>query len=185
MILPIYAFGQPVLKKMSEDITPDHPGLTDLIANMWDTMYKANGIGLAAPQVGHPIRLFVVDTLQLSDKGKPIEGFKRVFINAHLVESNGSIESIEEGCLSIPDIRGDVERPPIIRLQYVDEQFQPFDEVFTGINARVIQHEYDHIEGVLFVERLKPLKRQLIRRKLENIRRGKIDVDYKMKFALK
>lgn len=183
MILSIYAYGQPVLKKTAEDIAPDYPGLKALIDNMWETMYHASGVGLAAPQIGLPIRLFVVDTIQTTKEENKSEGIKRVFINAHLAEANGALEPYEEGCLSIPDIRGDVDRPPIIRLRYLDEQFHPQEEVFTGINARVIQHEYDHIEGVLFIEKLKPLKKQLIRRKLENIKRGKVETDYKMKFV--
>lgn len=185
MILSIYAYGQPVLKKVAEDINPDYPALKELIENMWETMYHANGVGLAAPQIGLSVRLFVIDTIQTMEKGKEAMGFKKVFINAHKVEETGDLKPYEEGCLSIPDIRGDVDRPQIIRLQYLDENFEPHDDIFTGINARVIQHEYDHIDGILFVEHLKPLKKQLIRRKLENIKKGKVQADYKMKFAVK
>lgn len=186
MILPIYAYGQPVLKKVAATIEPGFEGLEQLIADMWETMYHADGVGLAAPQVGLSVRLFVIDTLQLEkeDKGDDQEpGFKKVFINAQKVEESGKLWAYEEGCLSIPRIRGDVERPPHIRLRYQDENFQQFEETFTGINARVIQHEYDHIEGILFTERLKPLKKRLIQRKLEDIRQGKISMDYKMRFA--
>lgn len=182
MILPIYAYGQAVLKKMAEDISEDYPELETLIANMWETMYNAEGVGLAAPQIGLSIRLFLVDTEQVKrEEGEP-EGIKRVFINAHKVEESGKPWPYEEGCLSIPDVRGDVERPAQLRLRYLDEHFQPHEEVFTGFNARVIQHEYDHIDGVLFTEHLKPIKRRLVRRKLDNIKKGKVDVEYKMKF---
>lgn len=185
MLLPIYAYGHPVLKKVAAPLAPDYPGLQDLIANMWETMYHAEGVGLAAPQVGASIRLFVVDTLQLEKdekKDPKEEGFKKVFINAQKVDETGEPWTYEEGCLSIPRIRGDVERPPTIRLRYMDENFAEHEETFAGVNARVVQHEYDHIDGVLFTERLKPLKKRLIQRKLENIRIGKISTDYKMKF---
>ena len=188
MILPIYAYGQPVLKRTAEDITKDYPELEKLIADMWETMYNAQGVGLAAPQIGLPIRLFIIDTDQSDDEEEEEEaatGIKRVFINAEKMEEAGKPWSYEEGCLSIPDIRGEVNRLPQIRLRYFDEHFQEHEEVFTGINARVIQHEYDHIDGVLFTEHLKPLKRKLVRRKLDNIRKGKISVDYKMKFVKK
>ncbi|MEQ1746009.1 MAG: peptide deformylase [Saprospiraceae bacterium] len=185
MILPVYAYGQPVLKKVAAPIEPDYSGLADIIANMWETMYHADGVGLAAPQVGFGVRLFVIDTLQLEkeDKKDQEPGFKKVFINARMLDETGPVWTYEEGCLSIPHIRGDVERPPVIRLRYMDENFQEYEETFSGVNARVIQHEYDHIEGVLFVERLKPLKKRLIQRKLENIRVGKVNADYKMRFA--
>ncbi len=185
MILPIYAYGQPVLKKVAATIEPGLEGLEQLIADMWETMYHADGVGLAAPQVGMSVRLFVIDTLQLDkdEKGGDKEpGFKKVFINAQMVDETGDLWTYEEGCLSIPRIRGDVQRPPHIRLRYQDENFQEHEETFTGVNARVIQHEYDHIEGVLFTERLKPLKKRLIQRKLEDIRQGKVSMDYKMRF---
>ncbi|MBK8965372.1 MAG: peptide deformylase [Saprospiraceae bacterium] len=185
MILPIYAYGQPVLKKVAEPITPDYPALAEFIANMWETMYAADGVGLAAPQVGEAVRLFVVDTVQLEKKDREDQepGIKKVFINAQMVEESGELWTYEEGCLSIPRISGDVERMPTIRLRYQDENFEQFEETFTGVNARVIQHEYDHIQGVLFTEHLKPLKKRLIRRKLENIRLGNIETDYKMRFV--
>jgi peptide deformylase len=187
MLLPIYAYGQPVLKKIAAPIGPDFPGLSELIANMWETMYNADGVGLAAPQVGQSIRLFVIDTLQIEEKNKTEEkpeGFKRVFINAHKVEESGNPWAYEEGCLSIPHIRGDVERPESIRLRYLDEHFTEHEETFSGVNARVVQHEYDHLDGVLFTEKLKPLKKRLIQRKLEDIRLGKVNADYKMKFVI-
>lgn len=185
MLLPIYAYGQPVLKKVATPVGPDYPDLEVLIANMWETMYHADGVGLAAPQIGLSIRLFVIDTLQIKNEeenGMKEPGFKKVFINAQKVEETGNPWAYEEGCLSIPRIRGDVERPEMIRLRYLDENFAEHEETFTGVNARVVQHEYDHIEGVLFTERLKPLKKRLIQRKLEDIRIGKINTDYKMKF---
>lgn len=187
MILPIYAYGQPVLKKVASVITPDYPELKRLIDDMWETMYHADGVGLAAPQVGLPIRLFVIDTLQIEseeDEGSKGTGFKKVFINARKVEETGKPWAYEEGCLSIPKIRGDVERPDTIRLHYMDENFVEHEETFDSVNARVIQHEYDHIEGILFTERLKPLKKRLIQRKLEDIRIGKVHTDYKMKFSI-
>lgn len=187
MILPIYAYGQPVLKKVADDIDKDYPKLAELIENMWETMYKAEGVGLAAPQIGLSIRLFMVDTVQIfeNDEEAKEEGLKKVFINAEKIEEAGKEWEYEEGCLSIPDIRGDVKRPEQLKLRYLDENFEEHEEVFTGINARVIQHEYDHIDGVLFTEKLKPIKRKLIKRKLEKIRKGKIGLDYKMKFAKK
>ena len=183
MILPIYALGQPVLKKVGEPIDKDYEGLAELIENMWETMYNAKGVGLAAPQIGRAIRLFLVDTIQVMEEGKEAEGIKKAFINAQKIEEGGDEWDYEEGCLSIPDIRGDVSRPAQIKLKYMDENFEEHTEVFTGMNARVIQHEYDHTEGRLFTEYLKPLKRRLIKRRLDNIKKGKIASDYKMKFA--
>ena len=183
MILPVFAYGQPVLKKKAIEISPDYEDLGELIADMWETMYHANGVGLAAPQIGKGIRLFVVDTQQLNKKGQVPVGIKKVFINPVILEEFGNMWAYEEGCLSIPDVRGDVERLSQVRLRYLDEQFQLCEEVFDGMNARVIQHEYDHIEGVLFVERLKPLKKTLIRKRLDKIRSGQIEADYRLKFA--
>jgi peptide deformylase len=186
MILPIYAYGQPVLKKIAEDITPDYPNLQELIQNMWDTMYDAHGVGLAAPQIGVSIRLFTIDSEQIEKEDEPNHvGFKRVFLNAHKVEEKGDKWSYEEGCLSIPNIRGEVQRKAVLTLRYMDENFVEHTETFDGINARVIQHEYDHLDGILFTEYLSPVKRTLIKGKLENIRRGKTKAEYKMKFAPK
>jgi peptide deformylase len=183
MILPIFAYGQPVLKKKAVDINIDYEELTSLINNMWETMYAAHGVGIAAPQIGLGIRLFVIDSIQIMEETKKHEGIKKVFINAQVIEENGELWAYEEGCLSIPDIRGDVERHQKVRIQYLDEHFEKHDEIYEGINARVIQHEYDHIEGVLFVEKLKPLKKKLIQRKLNDIKLGKATADYKIKFA--
>ncbi len=184
MILPIYALGQPVLKKVAEPITPDYPELSVLLENMWETMYHADGVGLAAPQIGLSIRLFLADTTQVERKTvrENDEPLKKVFINAQIIEETGDTFSYEEGCLSIPDIRGDVERDSIIRIRWQDENFEHHEATFNGINARVIQHEYDHLEGILFTERLKPLKRRLIQRKLEAIKTGKVRTEYKMRF---
>lgn len=183
MILPIYGYGQPVLKKMALELSPDHPELDSLIANMWETMYNAHGVGLAGPQVGLALRIFVVDTEQIKDEDKQDQGIKKVFINPEILDEDGKLWAFEEGCLSIPDIRGEVERLSDIRIRYQDEQFNWFEEYYSGLNARVIQHEYDHIQGVLFTEKLKPLKKRLIKKKLEMIRTGQIVSDYKMRFA--
>jgi peptide deformylase len=183
MILPVFAYGQPVLKKKATNIDAQYEDLSTLIENMWETMYAAHGVGIAAPQIGLAIRLFVIDTIQIMEDDKKAEGFKKVFINAQIVEEIGDLWAYEEGCLSIPDIRGDVERPKKVRIQYQDENFNKYDEIYEGINARVIQHEYDHIEGILFVEKLKPLKKKLIQRKLNDIKAGKANPDYKIKYA--
>lgn len=190
MILPIVAYGAPILRTVAKDITPDYPGLEKLIADMWETMYASNGVGLAAPQVNRDIRLFIIDSAQIfenqeeDEKGKyPDEpGIKRVFINAHIKTLNGEEWAYNEGCLSIPKIREDVYRNETVTLEYVDEQFQPHTETFRGITARVILHEYDHTEGKLFIDYLKPLKRRLLKGKLDDISKGKVKVDYKMVF---
>ena len=183
MILPIFAYGQPVLRKKALSIPVDDPELPTLIADMFETMYNAKGVGLAAPQIGRDIRLFIVDTKQLDKPGEPPKGFKRVFINAEMVDESGDPWMYEEGCLSIPDIHVEIERQPHIHLRYWDEKGQPHTETFEGINARVIQHEYDHIEGILFVDRMKPLKRRMINRKLEKIKRGDVETNHPMRYV--
>ncbi|NNE15127.1 MAG: peptide deformylase [Saprospiraceae bacterium] len=183
MILPIYAYGNSVLKKVAKKIPNDYPDLSALIANMWETMYNAKGVGLAAPQIGKSLRLFLVDTEQLKEEENDIVGLKQVFINAEMIEETGQDTAYEEGCLSIPDIKGDVNRLNSIVIRYMDENFETHEKKFDGITARVIQHEYDHIEGKLFTEKLQPLKKRLIKRKLENIRKGKIKSDYRMRFV--
>lgn len=184
MILPIYAYGQPVLKKVGKEIDKDYPNLDELIANMWETMYNAQGVGLAAPQIGLAIRLFVIDSAQMiGEDNKEEEGLKQVFINAEKIEEGGDAWEFEEGCLSIPDLRGDVSRPGQLRLRYMDENFKQHEKVFTGITARVIQHEYDHVDGILFTELLKPIKRRLVKRRLEKIKNGVVNAHYKMKFV--
>ncbi|MCP9750038.1 peptide deformylase [Ferruginibacter sp. HRS2-29] len=190
MILPIVAYGTPILRKISEDITPDYPGLEKLIADMWETMYNSNGVGLAAPQINKAIRLFVVDSEQIfenqeeDEKGEyPDEpGYKGVFINAHITKLEGDDWSYNEGCLSIPKVREDVMRPQTVTLDFVDENFKPHTKTFNGITARVILHEYDHIDGKLFIDHIKPLKRTLLKRKLDDITKGKVNVDYRMVF---
>ena len=183
MILPIYAIGQPVLKKMGQPIEKDYPGLKELIDNMWETMYNAEGVGLAAPQIGLAIRMFMIDTKQLDDgDGTGVNGMRQCFINAQKVEEGGKQWDYEEGCLSIPNIRGDVKRPAQIKLRYYDENFEEHEQVFNGMIARVIQHEYDHIDGILFTELLKPLKKRRVKRRIENIKKGDINPPYRMRF---
>lgn len=190
MILPIVAYGHPVLRKIAKDIDAGYPGLDKLIEDMWETMYASNGVGLAAPQVNRDIRLFVVDTAQMFDNMDEEEkaeypgdsGLKAAFINAHVIELGGEKWSYNEGCLSIPRIREDINREETVTLDYLDEQFQPQQKTFTGITARVILHEYDHIDGKLFIDHLSPLKRKLMKGKLTDISKGKIKVDYKMLF---
>lgn len=182
MILPIIAYGDPVLKTVAQPIGPEYPNFTELLANMWQTMYHARGVGLAAPQIGLSIRLFIVDASPFAEEHPELAQFKKVFINAQIVASTGDKWAFNEGCLSIPDIREDVLRESEITIRYQDEQFNPQEAVFSGIAARIIQHEYDHIEGKLFVDYLSPLKRQLINRRLNAISRGQISVPYKMRF---
>lgn len=187
MIIPIVAYGDPVLKKLGREINSKYPNLIQLISDMFETMYNAKGVGLAAPQVGLSIRLFVVDASGLADgedkeKYKHLIGFKKIFINPTIIEESGVEWDFEEGCLSIPGIRESVNRQDCLHLQYYDEDFTFHDEVFNGIAARIIQHEYDHIEGKLFVEYLNPLKRRLLKRRLSEISIGKVNVNYKMKF---
>lgn len=183
MILPIYAYGQPVLKKVAKDISPDYEGLDKLLEDMWETMSNANGVGLAAPQIGRSIRLFLVDSGPMFDEGEEHKGIRKAFINAEIIEETGEMCAMSEGCLSIPDISGDVDRMDEITIRYQDEDFVEHEETYTGMNARVIQHEYDHIEGVLFTELLKPLKKRMVKRKMEKIKKGDIRANYKMKFA--
>jgi len=185
MILPIVAYGHPTLRKVAQDIEPDYPELEQLIEDMFETMYKSEGVGLAAPQVNRSIRLFVIDASPYAEDNPELEGFKKVFINAHITEESGEEWVFNEGCLSIPEIREDVSRPPRLRIQYVDENFVPHDEVYEGIPARIIQHEYDHIDGILFVDRINTLRKMLLKRKLMDISTGNIKVAYKMIFPAK
>lgn len=182
MILPIYAYGNPVLKKETVDIDENYPNLKQLIANMFETMYHAEGVGLAAPQIGLGIRLFILDTVQIQKEGEEHLGIKGAFINASILEEKGEKWTYEEGCLSIPKITGDVDRRPRVLIEYFDKNFELKEEWFDGMTARVIQHEYDHVDGILFLEHLKPIRRRLIQRKLEGIRKGNTDADYKMVF---
>lgn len=189
MILPIIAYGDPVLRKECDDISADYPNLKELLVNMYDTMYDAFGVGLAAPQIGLPIRLFVIDTTPFSEdedltkeEQAQLKDFKFVFINAKILEETGDEWAFNEGCLSIPDVREDVFRKPKIKMQYQDENFKTHIAEFDGLLARVIQHEYDHIDGILFTDKLSTLKKRLIKSRLNNISKGNIDVDYKMRF---
>ncbi|WP_108868616.1 peptide deformylase [Aquimarina aquimarini] len=191
MILPIVAYGDPVLKKKAKEINKDYPNLSDLIENMFETMYNAHGVGLAAPQIGLPIRLFMVDAEpfsedeELSDEEiKQLKGFKKIFINPVIVEETGEEWAFTEGCLSIPDVREDVFRKETIKINYFDENFVEHTDTYGGLAARVIQHEYDHIEGVLFTDKLSSLKKRLIKGKLANISKGKINSEYRMRFPL-
>lgn len=192
MILPITGYGDPVLKKKGEEIPQDYPDLKETIANMFDTMYNAYGVGLAAPQVGLSIRLFIVDTKPFSededlkeDEQKQLEAFRQVFINPVILKEEGEEWGFNEGCLSIPEVREDVYRHERITIEYYDEDFSKKTEVYDGLIARVIQHEYDHIEGILFTDKISSLKKRLIQKKLQNIMEGKTRPDYKMKFIAK
>lgn len=192
MILPILGYGDPVLRKVGEAITPQYPDLKETIDSMYETMYNAYGVGLAAPQVGLAIRLFVIDTAPFSededlskDEQLQLKNFKRTFINAKMLKEEGEEWGFNEGCLSIPEVREDVYRNETITVEYCDEDFNTKTEVFDGLIARVIQHEYDHIEGILFTDKISTLKKQLIKKKLQNIMEGKTRPDYKMKFLSK
>lgn len=182
MILPIVAYGDPVLKKEAEEIDKDYPFLEDLIDNMFETMYNAEGVGLAAPQIGKSIRLFIVDASPFEDEEPELKDFKKVFINPIIIEEAGKAWNFNEGCLSIPGIREDVNRQPKITIEYYDREFNLTEETFDGLAARVIQHEYDHVDGVLFTDRINPLKRRLLKSRLNNISKGNVKVSYRMKF---
>lgn len=181
MILPIYVYGTKVLKKKAEEIQEDYPNLEQLLENMWETMYNANGVGLAAPQIGKSIRIFIIDTTQVHDEEG--QGVKKAFINPVILEREGEEWTYEEGCLSIPEIRGDVDRPPKVTISYFDETFSKHTETYDDIEARVIQHEFDHLEGILFTELLKPVKKRRVRRRLENMRKGEAKADYPLRFS--
>jgi len=184
MILPIVAFGNPILRSKCQNISADYPDLIDLLSNMWETMYQANGVGLAAPQINKSIRLFLIDTTPFNDDDEISNDqiVKKVFINPILIEESGEKWSFNEGCLSIPDIREDVIRNSTITISYFDENFKKHTDVFDGLVARVIQHEYDHINGVLFVDKISPLRKRMIKGKLKDITKGNVKVSYKMRF---
>lgn len=192
MILPIVAYGNPVLKRVADEITSDYPNLSELIENMWETMYAAHGVGLAAPQIGLSIRLFVIDASLFVDEEEmdqeeidTLKDLKKVFINPIIEEEEGELWSFNEGCLSIPDVREDVSRKEEIVVSYVDENFTPQQLKLKGLAARVVQHEYDHIQGVLFTDHLSPLKKRLIKKRLTSISKGSVSVEYRMKFPKK
>lgn len=189
MILPIVAYGDPVLKKKAVEISSDYKDLKILVANMYETMYGAYGVGLAAPQIGRSIRLFLVDTAPFSDdeslsvsEAKALKNFKKTFINPEIIEECGEEWNFNEGCLSIPNIREEVSRKPKIKIRYQDENFKSHVEVYDGLIARVIQHEYDHIQGILFTDKVSNFKKRLIKSKLSSISKGKISTDYRMRF---
>lgn len=182
MILPIYIYGQPVLRKEAQDITADYENLPELITNMWETLAESGGIGLAAPQIGKAIRVVVIDLDPLADDFPEYKGFKKAYINPHIVEADESkTETLEEGCLSLPGIHENVTRPTRILVRWVDEIFQPHEEWITGYLARVMQHEFDHLDGVMFVDRIKPLRKQLIRGKLSSLVKGRYRCGYRTK----
>ena len=196
MILPIVAYGDPILKREAEEIDANYTGLKELISDMYETMYDASGVGLAAPQIGKSIRLFIVDGSPFADdpnddddegpdpKAEGIENFKKVFINPIIEEEDGEEWGFHEGCLSIPKIREEVFRKEKVHISYYDENFEFHEEVFEGYAARIIQHEYDHVDGILFTDHLSPLKRRLLTKRLQNISKGEVNVDYKMKFPV-
>lgn len=182
MILPIYTLGQPVLRKVAEDIPTDYPGLKELITDMFETMYKSEGVGLAAPQIGKAIRVVVITLDCIADEHPEYKDFNRAYINPHIIEMDESeTESMEEGCLSLPGIHEPVRRPKRIRVQYLDEDLQPHDEWVDGFLARVMQHEFDHLEGKVFTDRISPLRRQLIKRKMQALLHGQFSCNYKVK----
>lgn len=181
MILPIYVYGQPVLRKVAEDINPDYPNLKELIANMFETMDNADGVGLAAPQIGLPIRVVTVDLDVLSEDYPEFKGFRKVYINAHILETSDDLVSMEEGCLSLPGIHESVKRSNKIRVKYLDENMVEHDEVVEGYLARVMQHEFDHLEGKMFIDHLSPLRKQMIKGKLNAMLKGKAHCTYRVK----
>ena len=184
MILPIYIYGHPVLRKEAKDIDSSYPNLGELIDNMFETMYNAEGVGLAAPQIGLDDRVFVIDLSPLADEENPeYKDLKKVFINAHITNRSGDIASVEEGCLSIPGINESVPREDIIEIEYLDEKLNAHKETFTGFTARVIQHEYDHIDGILFVDRISAIRKRLIKAKLTNMSKGKVSCHYRVRTA--
>ena len=189
MILPIVAYGDPILKQRAKEISSSFKALEILLKNMWETMYAANGVGLAAPQVGKSLRLFIVDGSPFSveaslteDEKNELKGFKKVFINPKILQKSDDLENFNEGCLSIPDVRGDVARPTTIKIKYQNQYFKEITEHISGLPSRIVQHEYDHLEGILFTDKLSALKKKLLKNKLFKISRGNINVDYLMKF---
>lgn len=181
MIYPVVAYGDPILKKPAKEVEQDYPELQKLIDDMFETMYHANGVGIAAPQIGKGIRMFVVDGSAFEDE-EDMADFKHVYINPEILEEDGEPWAYEEGCLSIPNIREDVNRPERIRIKYLDREWNVQEDVLYGLKARIVQHEYDHIEGILFTDHLGAFKKRLLKGKLSNISKGKVDVDYKMRF---
>ncbi|AHW60108.1 peptide deformylase [Draconibacterium orientale] len=181
MKYPVTVYGDPLLRKKAQTIEKDHPKLDEIIENMWETMYYSDGVGLAAPQVGLSIRLFVIDASSGADEEPELEGFKKVFINPQIIETKGDEWTMNEGCLSLPEIREDVDRPDEVTIKYLDENFEEHTETYKGFAGRVIQHEYDHLEGILFVDYLSPLRKRLLKSKLIAISKGKVRPHYRIK----
>lgn len=181
MILPIYVYGSPVLKKVAENIDPSYEGLDTFLKDLWETMYHADGVGLAAPQVGKSVRVFVIDGSGFAEDDPKLENFKKAFINPQILERSGEPWPFNEGCLSLPGLREDVYREATVKIKYQDEKFVEYTEVYDGIAARIIQHEYDHLDGLLFVDRLSPLRKKLVKGKLAAMAKGKYSADYKCK----
>ena len=185
MIYPIIIYGSPVLRKRALEIPQDYKGLPTLIADMFETMEISDGVGLAAPQIGKSLRLFVIDATPLSEDDPTLNGFRKAFVNPQIIEETGEKWGYTEGCLSLPEIREEIERPSTIKIQYYDENFNFFEEMYDGVKARIIQHEYDHLEGILLIDRVSPLKKKLLRGKLNNISKGKVKANYKTKILMK
>lgn len=181
MIYPIVLYGSPILRKVAEEIPKDYPNFKQFVADMFETMYVSDGVGLAAPQIGKSLRLFVIDGTAMAEDDPSLEGFKKAFVNPQIIEEGGDDFAFTEGCLSLPNIREEIKRPGTVRIQYYDEDFQFFDEIYTGVKARIIQHEYDHLQGILLIDHINPLKRKLLKGKLNDITKGKTNVAYKTK----
>jgi peptide deformylase len=181
MTYPIVVYGSPVLRQMAKEIEPGYPNLTKFLADMFETMYKADGMGLAAPQIGKSIRIFVVDGTALAEEDPAMKDFKKAFINPKILQLDGDTQVMNEGCLSLPKLREDVDRHNKVKIRYYDENFNQFEEEYEGLKARVIQHEYDHLDGVMFIDRIPPLRRKLLKGKLNDISKCKVDVPYKIK----
>jgi len=185
MKYPVTVYGDPLLRKKAKPVDKDYEGLKEIIENMWETMYYSDGVGLAAPQVGLSIRIFIVDASSGADEEPELEGFKKVFINPEIIETSGEEWIMNEGCLSLPEIREDVERPDVVRIKYFDENFEEHEEEYKGFAGRIIQHEYDHLDGILFIDYLSPLKKRLLKSKLNSIARGKVQPHYRIKVPVK
>jgi peptide deformylase len=179
MTYPILVYGHPILRKVSEDIDKDYPDLHQFISDLFETMYSSEGLGLAAPQIGKSIRIFIIDGKPLADDEPEFADFRKVFINARISEKSGELKPMSEGCLSIPNLREEVSRESHIRIKYYDENWQFYDEIYEGYRARVIQHEYDHLDGIMFTDKVSPLRKRLIKGKLTDISKGKFEADYK------
>ncbi|MFC2086954.1 peptide deformylase [Bacteroidota bacterium] len=184
MVLPIFVYGNPVLRKVAKEVSMDYPNLSEFIENMWETMYESDGIGLAAPQAGISIRMFVIDGSELREHDPSLFGWKKLFINPEILDYHEEKNMFNEGCLSIPGIREDVQRPVKIKIRYFDESFKQHTEIYTGLKARIIQHEYDHLEGILFVDKIHAIKKKMLKSKLNGITKGKFSAEYRTVPAL-